>query len=310
MSQTSAVRAKGLFRAFDDFVAVNGIDFDIKVGECFGFLGPNGAGKTTTMRMIYRTSPVGGGTLEIFGRDASTQGADRDLKAMMGVVPQLDNLDQEMSVEENLTVFARFYGMSRADRRAKVEEMIDFADLVEKRHALVETLSGGMKRRLMIARGLLGDPKLVILDEPTTGLDPRARQRIWEKLSELRKRNATLILTTHYMEEAERLCDRIAIMDAGEIVALGSPRQLIAEHVSKHVVDVRLGFDGDRSTLKGLHADAERVEELQDRVLLYVDDAESLIARVAHEFPELDALVRQATLDDVFLKITGRGLDG
>ncbi len=310
MATTSAVRAQGLFRAYDDFVAVNGIDFDIQVGECFGFLGPNGAGKTTTMRMIYRTSPVGGGTLEIFGRDASGQGADRDLKAMMGVVPQLDNLDQEMTVTENLTVFARFYGMSKKDRQTRVEEMIEFADLVDKRDSLVETLSGGMKRRLMIARGLLGDPKLVILDEPTTGLDPRARQRIWEKLSELRKRNATLILTTHYMEEAERLCDRIAIMDAGEIVALGSPRDLIQAHVSKHVVDIRLGFDGDAKALKPLYGDAKRVEELQDRVLLYVDDAESLIARVAHEFPELDALVRQATLDDVFLKITGRGLDG
>ena len=304
-----AVTARGLRKSFGDFVAVAGIDFEIKSGECFGFLGPNGAGKTTTMRMIYRSTTVGAGELSIFERDASGPQNDRELKRLIGVVPQLDNLDQEMSVAENLEVFTRFYGLGRKDRKAKVDEMLEFADLMEKRDALVETLSGGMKRRLMIARGLLGEPRLVILDEPTTGLDPRARQRIWEKLSELRKRQATLILSTHYMEEAERLCDRIAVMDGGHIVALGSPAQLISDHIQAHVVEIRMGFDSDITPVEPILAYADRHEILQDRVLLYVDDAEPLIARVAAALPDHVSLVRRASLDDVFLKITGRGLD-
>ncbi len=307
MEQDVVVRARGLRRSYGDFVAVDGIDFEIRRGEFFGFLGPNGAGKTTTMRMLYRASSLDGGTLEILGFDASTTAHDRSIKARVGVVPQEDNLDQEMTVAENLDVFSRFYGYSKAERRSRVEAMIMFADLDAKRNELVETLSGGMKRRLMVARGLLGSPELFVLDEPSTGLDPRARQRIWERLAELRRQKTTVVLTTHYMEEAERLCDRIAIMDAGKIVALGTPAALIRDHVPSQVVEIRLAYDQDSSIVAPLHGDALRVEDLKDRVLLYADDVQALVARAA-ELDGVQTLVRRTTLDDVFLKITGRGL--
>ena len=301
------VRASQLRRVYGDFVAVDGIDFEIKRGEFFGFLGPNGAGKTTTMRMLYRASSLDGGSLEILGFDASTSANDRQIKAKVGVVPQDDNLDQEMSVFENLDVFARFYGYSRAERAKRVEAMIEFADLQAKRDDLVERLSGGMKRRLMVARGLLGAPELIVLDEPSTGLDPRARQRIWEKLAELRRQETTVILTTHYMDEAERLCGRIAIMNEGKIVALDTPTKLIADHVPASVVEIRLGYDQDVAVADALIGQAIRSEVLKDRVLLYTDDPAPLVAQAA-EIEGALALARRSTLDDVFLKITGHGL--
>jgi lipooligosaccharide transport system ATP-binding protein len=307
MEQDVVVRACGLRRSYGDFVAVDGIDFEIRRGEFFGFLGPNGAGKTTTMRMLYRASGLDGGSLEILGVDASTTKNDRMIKARVGVVPQEDNLDQEMTVAENLDVFARFYGFSKAERKERVEAMILFADLDSKRNELVETLSGGMKRRLMVARGLLGSPDLFVLDEPSTGLDPRARQRIWERLAELRRQKITVILTTHYMEEAERLCDRIAIMDAGKIVAMGTPKSLIKDHVPAHVVEIRLGYDQDISIVDPLRGDALRVEELNDRVLFYTDDPQVLLAHAA-DLVGVQTLVRLSSLDDVFLRITGHGL--
>ncbi len=307
MEQDVVVRACGLRRSYGDFVAVDGIDFEIRRGEFFGFLGPNGAGKTTTMRMLYRASGLDGGSLEILGFDASTTKNDRIIKSRVGVVPQEDNLDQEMTVAENLDVFARFYGFSKTERKERVEAMILFADLDSKRNELVETLSGGMKRRLMVARGLLGSPDLFVLDEPSTGLDPRARQRIWERLAELRRQKTTVILTTHYMEEAERLCDRIAIMDAGKIVALGTPKSLIKENVPAHVVEIRLGYDQDISIVDPLRGDALRVEELNDRVLFYTDDPQVLLAHAA-DLVGVQTLVRLSSLDDVFLRITGHGL--
>ncbi len=306
---TAAVRAQGLTRRFGDFVAVDGIEFVIERGEFFGFLGPNGAGKTTTMRMIYRATPVDGGELEVLGFDAASGQEDRKIKARLGVVAQEDNLDQETTVRENLEVFCRFYGMSSSERKQRAQELLEFAQLEDKADQRVETLSGGMKRRLMIARGLISNPDVVILDEPTTGLDPRARQRIWDKLAELRQRKATIVLTTHYMEEAERLCDRIAVMDGGHIVAVGSPAQLIEQHVPPQVIEVRVGADELPADARELFEHAERAEELRDRVLLYVNDPEDLLAEVARRLPEHPTLVRRASLEDVFLSITGKGLE-
>lgn len=229
MSET-AVEASALTKSYDGLVAVAGVDFAIRRGECFGFLGPNGAGKTTTMRMIYRASPLGGGSLRVLGYEVGGGENDRLIKREIGVVPQEDNLDQELTVRENLAVFCRFYGIRGAAARARIDDLLRFAGLEAKADARVQHLSGGMKRRALIARGLLGEPRLVVLDEPTTGLDPKARQELWERLFALKRGRATLVLTTHYMEEAERLCDRLVIMDHGKIVAEGAPAELVARH--------------------------------------------------------------------------------
>ena len=306
-----AIIARKLRKNYGDFVAVDDIDFEVARGECFGFLGPNGAGKTTTMRMIYCASPMGGGTLRILGIDAGDARAERAIKQRIGVVPQEDSLDQDLSVREYLEVFARFYGLNRREARARAVELLDFVQLNERADAKVAELSGGMKRRALIARGLVGDPELVVLDEPTTGLDPQARQNLWERMRELKRRKATLILTTHYMEEAEQLCDRLVIMDRGRIVARGSPRDLIKEHVSKHVVEIRLE-NGDGKLPDGaepLTKAAERFELLADRLLLYVDNGEQTIGEAARALPGYEALLRRSTLEDVFLRITGRKLD-
>lgn len=305
-----AVIAKDLRKNYGDFVAVDGIDFEIQKGEFFGFLGPNGAGKTTTMRMIYRASPVGGGSLIINGHEAAGGKNDRAIKANLGVVPQEDNLDQELSVRENLMTFSRFYGLSKKQAAAKTEELLEFVMLKDKADAKVLELSGGMKRRVLIARGLVGDPKLVVLDEPTTGLDPQARQNLWERMRDLKRQNATLILTTHYMDEAEVLCDRLVVMDKGKIVAEGSPKGLIAEHVSKSVVEIILKEAGvvpeAAAELKNI---AKRHEILHDRLLLYTDDGEQAVTKAAQLLPDNDTLLRRSTLEDVFLRISGRGLD-
>jgi lipooligosaccharide transport system ATP-binding protein len=301
------VQARGLTKRFDDFTAVDAVDFDINKGEAFGFLGPNGAGKTSTMRMITTVSPITEGKLTVFGLDPTTEG--RQIRSRIGVVPQEDNLDLELTVAENLYVFGRYHDMSRADIRQRTTELLEFAQLSDRAKSLVDPLSGGMKRRLTIARALINDPELVVLDEPTTGLDPQARHVLWDRLYRLKQQGATLIITTHYMDEAEQLCDRLVVMDKGEIVAEGSPRTLINEHATREVVELRFQ-DGQQEHAVGvLEGLADRCEVLADRVLLYTQDAEG----TQHEMgvrgihPE-QVLVRRSTLEDVFLKLTGRSL--
>jgi lipooligosaccharide transport system ATP-binding protein len=303
----SLVSARGLTKKFGDFVAVDGVDFDIARGEAFGFLGPNGAGKTSTMKMITTVSPITAGTLSVFGLDPASEG--RSIRQRLGVVPQEDNLDLELTVAENLYVYGRYHDMSRAQIRARTEELLEFAQLTDRAKSQVEPLSGGMKRRLTIARALINDPDLVILDEPTTGLDPQARHLLWDRLYRLKQQGATLIITTHYMDEAEQLCDRLVVMDGGKIVAEGSPRQLISQYAPREVVELRFAdgeVDGIAARVRGV---ANDTEVLADRVILYTDDAEGsqheLSVRGIH--PE-QVLVRRSTLEDVFLKLTGRRL--
>ncbi|MBV6514983.1 MAG: ATP-binding cassette domain-containing protein [Planctomycetaceae bacterium] len=305
----AAVTARSLRKSYKDFVAVDGIDFDIQRGECFGFLGPNGAGKTTTMRMVYRAVPVSGGSLVVLGHEAGRQTADREIKRAVGVVPQEDNLDGELSVRENLEIFCRFYGLSYREARNRSSELLEFVNLSEKANAKVMELSGGMKRRALIARGLAGSPQLLVLDEPTTGLDPQARHNLWERLFALKRKQATLLLTTHYMDEAEQLCDRLVIMDKGKIVAQGKPRELIEREVTRHVVEVWHGEAAAPALPSEMQPLTRRSEALSDRLLLYVDDGEAAIAAAARHWPNLETRLRRSTLEDVFLKITGRKLD-
>lgn len=302
------VKARGLTKRFDDLLAVDAIDFDIAKGKAFGFLGPNGAGKTSTMKMISTVSPITEGEMSVFGLDPRTQG--RQIRQRIGVVPQEDNLDVELTVSENLYVYGRYHDMSRPEIRERTKELLDFAQLSDRADSPVEPLSGGMKRRLTIARALINDPELVILDEPTTGLDPQARHLLWDRLYRLKQRGSTLIITTHYMDEAEQLCDRLVVMDKAKIVAEGSPRGLIEEYAPREVVELRFA-DGHKedaeSKLEGL---ASRYEVLADRVLLYTDDADDTQRGVASRGldPE-QVLVRRSTLEDVFLRLTGRRLD-
>ncbi len=305
------IRARGLRKSYGDFEAVRGIDLDVRTGEAFGFLGPNGAGKSSTMRMIGAVSPVSGGELRILGMDPATEGPQ--IRARIGVCPQDDTLDMELSVRENLTVYGRYYGLSRADCRERADELLAFVSLTEKAKEKVEELSGGMKRRLTIARSLVSRPDLLLLDEPTTGLDPQARHLLWDKLFRLKQSGVTLVITTHYMDEAEQLCDRLVVMDNGVIVAEGSPAQLIREHSTREVTELRFGPEvmaEDHDALAGKVSDlAARVEVLPDRLLLYTDDGERSVARVHERGLEPAAvLVRRSTLEDVFLKLTGRTL--
>jgi lipooligosaccharide transport system ATP-binding protein len=305
-----AIEARGLRKLYGAVLAVDGIDFAVRAGECFGFLGPNGAGKTSTMRMIYRAARPSGGLLRVLGEDATAAEHDRAVKRSLGVVPQEDNLDQELTLRENLEVMSRFYGLPRAAAHARIAELLGFFELAEKADAPVEHLSGGMKRRALIARALLHDPRILVLDEPTTGLDPQARHHLWDRLRALRRRGATLLLTTHYMDEAERLCDRLVIMDRGKIVAEGTPRELIERNCPPHVVEVLLPEEGaPAAALDELRGAAERTETLADRVLLYARDGEDLVRRATRALPGASALVRRATLEDVFLTITGRRLE-
>ncbi len=301
------VRARGLTKRFGSFTAVNAVDFDVHVGEAFGFLGPNGAGKTSTMRMIACASPVSDGELSVIGMDPRTEGAR--IKARLGVVPQTDNLDAELTVLENLLMYARYFDLPMSVARPRAAELLEFMQLSERAGDQVEPLSGGMKRRLTIARALINEPELIILDEPTTGLDPQARHLLWERLYRLKQRGATLIITTHYMDEAEQLCDRLVVMDKALIVAAGTPRELIEQYATREVLELRVpeafraGMDG---RLDGL---AERIEELPDRYLLYAADGEQALEGVhTREIPIESALVRRATLEDVFLRLTGRSL--
>jgi lipooligosaccharide transport system ATP-binding protein len=284
--------------------AVDGIDLRISRGEAFGFLGPNGAGKSTTMRMIACVSPPSGGRLQILGMDPVRDGSK--IRARIGVVPQDDALDNELSVQENLLIYGRYFGLSRRQARDKAVQLLHFAQLTDKASAKVGALSGGMRRRLTIARSLVNDPEILLLDEPTTGLDPQARHVLWDRLFRLKQDGVTLILTTHYMDEAEQLCDRLVVMDKGAIAAEGSPRELIERYVTREVLELRLPAGAPPPQPGAL---VERVEVLPDRVLLYTDDGEAALAKVnAGGAEPITALVRRASLEDVLLRLTGRSL--
>ncbi|TDO45071.1 lipooligosaccharide transport system ATP-binding protein [Kribbella sp. VKM Ac-2527] len=307
----SLVHVRGLKKSYGDFEAVRGIDLDVFRGEAFGFLGPNGAGKSSTMRMIGAVSPTSGGTLRILGMDPATEGPS--IRARLGVCPQDDTLDTELSVRENLTIYGRYFGLSRAECGKRADELLEFVALTEKAKVKVEELSGGMKRRLTIARSLVSKPDLLLLDEPTTGLDPQARHLLWDKLFRLKQAGVTLIITTHYMDEAEQLCDRLVVMDGGLIAAEGSPAELIRDYSTREVTELRFGPEvmlSDHDALAGKVADlAERIEVLPDRLLLYTDDGEHAVAAVHERGLEPAAvLVRRSTLEDVFLRLTGRTL--
>jgi lipooligosaccharide transport system ATP-binding protein len=306
-SDSPLIRARGLTKRFGAFTAVDAVDFDVAQGESFGFLGPNGAGKTSTMRMIGCVSPISDGELSVLGRDPRADGPR--IRSRIGVVPQQDTLDTELTVRENLVIYGRYFGLSRAECRRRADELLEFAQLAERANDQVEPLSGGMKRRLTIARALINEPDLLLLDEPTTGLDPQARHLLWDRLYRLKQRGVTLVLTTHYMDEAEQLCDRLVVMDKARIVAEGSPRELIARYSTKEVTELRFPV-GVQETLNGqLDGLAQRVELLPDRVLLYTDDGEAAV-EAAHRRglqPET-VLVRRSSLEDVFLRLTGRSL--
>ena len=304
---TSMVRARGLRKSYGDFEAVRGIDLDVRPGESFGFLGPNGAGKSSTMRMVAAASAPTGGELTILGLDPTKEGSA--IRSRLGVCPQEDTLDLELNVRENLVVYASYFGIRKAEAGRRADELLDFVQLTDKARAKVVDLSGGMKRRLTIARSLINDPDLLLLDEPTTGLDPQARHLLWDRLFRLKQRGVTLVLTTHYMDEAEQLCDRLVVMDGGAIVAEGSPLALIREHSTREVAELRFGV-GQHEGLAERVADlADRVEVLPDRLLLYTEDGEETLARV-HErgLDPVAVLVRRSTLEDVFLRLTGRTL--
>jgi lipooligosaccharide transport system ATP-binding protein len=301
------IEAAGLTKLFGDFTAVGGIDFSVVPGETFGFLGPNGAGKSSTMRMIGAVSPRTGGDLRVFGLDPAADGPE--IRARLGVVPQEDNLDLELTVFENLLVYGRYFGLPSSLIRERADELLEFMQLAERRGHRVEPLSGGMKRRLTIARALINTPDLLLLDEPTTGLDPQARHAVWDRLYRLKQQGVTLVLTTHYMDEAEQLCDRLVVMDRGTIVAEGSPRELIASHVEREVVELRFAEAARNGAAVQLAGVSERLEELADRILLGTPDGDATVAAV-HERgvrPE-SVLIRRSTLEDVFLSITGRTL--
>src|SRR5499427_3229567 len=302
------IRARGLVKRFGDFTAVDGIDFELHRGEAFGFLGPNGAGKSSTMRMIGCVSPPSGGELSILGLDPVADGSV--IRARLGVVPQEDTLDTELTVRENLLVYGSYFGMSRELIRERTAHLLDFVQLSDRADDQVEPLSGGMKRRLTIARSLINEPEILLLDEPTTGLDPQARHAVWDRLFRLKRQGVTLVLTTHYMDEAEQLCDRLVIMDDGRIAAEGSPRQLIDRHSTREVVELRFRTDEDRDRALPLVASVgERFEALADRILVYSSDGEADADRLTNDGVRPDSvLVRRSSLEDVFLTLTGRTL--
>ncbi|MBO0702036.1 MAG: ATP-binding cassette domain-containing protein [Candidatus Dormibacteraeota bacterium] len=311
MAPPPLVFARGLRKQFGDLVAVDGIDFDVARGQAFGFLGPNGAGKTSTMRMIACLSPRTGGELSVLGMDPDREGSA--IRARLGLVPQLDSLDLELTVLDNLVLYGRYFSLPTREARRRAEELLEFVQLADRAKAEVDSLSGGMKRRLVIARGLINEPELLMLDEPTTGLDPQARHLVWDRLFHLKERGTTLLLTTHYMDEAEQLCDRLVVMDHARIVAEGTPQELIRDYSSREVVELRLGgeLDGhvDHELEHALAGIAPRVERLTGRALLYVDDGDRALAQV-HErgIEPSTAVVRRGSLEDVFLRLTGRSL--
>jgi len=301
------ISARGLTKRYGDFTAVDAIDFDVAKGESFGLLGPNGAGKSTTMRIIAATSQRTSGTITILGRDPEEHGPQ--IRAHLGVVPQQDNLDTELTVTENLFIYGRYFGLSKKFIRTKIEELLEFAQLEEKRDVKVDALSGGMKRRLTIARALVSEPDILMLDEPTTGLDPQARHILWDRLFRLKELGVTLVITTHFMDEAEQLCDRLIVMDKGKIKVEGSPLELINAYSTKEVLVVRFGSDRNKEIAPTLRAMCDRIEELPDRILMYVEDGEALLEEILNKkLHPTTSLVRRSSLEDVFLRLTGRTL--
>jgi len=301
------LQATGLTKTFGNFTAVDGIDFAVQRGESFGFLGPNGAGKSSTMKMIGCVSPATGGVLRLFGQDPATHGPQ--IRARLGVVPQKDTLDEELTVQENLWIYGRYFGLSRSEVRSRATELLDFAQLEDRARSKVEPLSGGMKRRLTIARSLISRPEILLLDEPTAGLDPQARHALWDRLFRLKRNGVTLVLTTHYMDEAEQLCDRLVVMDHGKIVAQGSPRSLITEFSTREVLELRFDTDDHAHHGDAIAGIGERIEVLPDRLLVYAEDGDAAAAAVhLRGIQPMSSLVRRSTLEDVFLHLTGRTL--
>ncbi|CAQ00320.1 putative ABC transporter ATP-binding component [Clavibacter sepedonicus] len=294
-------------KKYGDHVAVDGLSFEVAPGESFGLLGPNGAGKSTTMRMIGAVSSRTGGSLDILGLDPDTHGPE--IRSQLGVVPQADNLDLELKARDNLIVYGRYFGLPRKQVAARADELLEFAQLSDRANAKVDDLSGGMKRRLTIARALISDPRILLLDEPTTGLDPQARHILWDRLFRLKEQGTTLVLTTHYMDEAEQLCDRIVVVDEGRIMAEGSPASLIRDHSSREVLEVRFGSDRNESASREIAGYGDRVEVLPDRVLVYASDGEAVLSRILEQgLKPITTLVRRSSLEDVFLRLTGRSL--
>jgi lipooligosaccharide transport system ATP-binding protein len=306
VNDSALIHARGLLKRFGDLTAVDGIDFDVQKGEAFGFLGPNGAGKSSTMRMIACVSPPTDGTLRILDMDPLRDGSL--IRGRLGVVPQLDTLDNELTVRENLIIYARYFGISRKDARVRADELLEFVQLSDRAKSKVEPLSGGMKRRLTIARSLVNNPEVLLLDEPTTGLDPQARHVVWERLFRLKQQGVTLVLTTHYMDEAEQLCDRLVIMDRGRIAEEGSPAELITRLSTREVVEIRFPDELPEIHPSVFNGQVARVEALPDRILLYTDDGDAIVPIVHEKLHPQSVLVRRSSLEDVFLSLTGRTL--
>ncbi|WP_115789285.1 ABC transporter ATP-binding protein [Arthrobacter silvisoli] len=307
MNPDAVISAEQLRKNYGDVAAVDGISFEVPAGESFGLLGPNGAGKSTTMKMIGGVSQRTSGKLSIMGLDPDVNGPE--VRAHLGVVPQQDNLDEELKVRENLIVYGRYFGLPLSYLRPKADELLEFAQLTDKAKSRVDALSGGMKRRLTIARSLINEPKILLLDEPTTGLDPQARHILWDRLFRLKEQGVTLILTTHYMDEAEQLCDRLIVVDKGRIMAEGSPASLIREHSTREVLELRFGSERNATIGAELQGVGERLETLPDRVLIYAEDGETALEQVsARGLHPLTSLVRRSSLEDVFLRLTGRSL--
>jgi lipooligosaccharide transport system ATP-binding protein len=301
------IEVENLTKKFGDFTAVNGISFSVKQGESFGLLGPNGAGKSSTMRIIAATSQRTSGDVKILGKDPEVNGPQ--IRAHLGVVPQQDNLDEELTCAENLYIYGRYFGLPKKMVIAKIDELLEFAQLIDKKDTKVNALSGGMKRRLTIARALVSDPDILMLDEPTTGLDPQARHILWDRLFRLKEKGVTLLITTHHMDEAEQLCDRLIVMDKGQIMAEGAPAELIKQYSSKEVLEVRFGSDRNAQMVDKLKSLATRLEELPDRLLLYAESGEDLLAKITGmNIHPNTSLVRRSSLEDVFLRLTGRSL--
>ena len=306
MNDAALIHARGLLKRFGDLTAVDAIDFDVQKGEAFGFLGPNGAGKSSTMRMIGCVSPPSGGTLSILGLDPVKNGSE--IRARLGVVPQQDTLDTELTVRENVIIYGRYFGLSRKEVRVRADRLLEFVQLSERANDRVEPLSGGMKRRLTIARSLVNDPEVLLLDEPTTGLDPQARHVVWDRLFRLKQQGVTLVLTTHYMDEAEQLCDRLVVMDRGKIAEEGSPVELIQRLSSREVVELRFAQDVPKVDEHVFNGQVSRIEVVPDRLLLYTDDGDALVPIVHERLRPQSVLVRRSSLEDVFLRLTGRTL--
>ncbi|WP_395243806.1 ABC transporter ATP-binding protein [Agromyces sp. MMS24-K17] len=301
------IAAEGLVKRYGDVAAVDGLDFEVAPGESFGLLGPNGAGKSTTMRMVGAVSSRSGGRLEILGLDPDRHGPE--IRSQLGVVPQADTLDTELRVRENLLVYGRYFGLPRKVVAERADELLAFAQLDGRGDAKVDDLSGGMKRRLTIARGLINDPRILLLDEPTTGLDPQARHILWDRLFRLKEQGKTLVLTTHYMDEAEQLCDRLVVVDHGRIMAEGSPAELIRQYSSREVLELRFGSDRNEEVATALAGRGDRLEVLPDRILVYTADGEAELERIRDAgLHPLTSLVRRSSLEDVFLRLTGRSL--